>query len=161
MKFIQSRLLVFTLAVLLLGTIAVSAQKNGASAQDEKNKNILKLLELNGTTAFGEKVFGEIVATLKKNYTSIPDAFWKEITKDISPLNMAIKAIPAYDKRFTNEEIKELVKFFESPTGKKYLASNNDVGTDVKKLWQEWSETFTNSVTDRLKEIAAKNKTKK
>ncbi len=158
---IQSRFVAFTLSLFLLSAVAGLAQKNGASAQEEKNKNILRLLELNGTTAFGEKVFAEIVGTLKKNYTTIPAAFWKDITKDISPLNMAIKAVPAYDKRFTNDEIKELIKFFETPTGKKYLASNNEVGADVKKLWQEWGETFTNSVTDRLKELADRNKKKK
>ena len=160
MNSICRRFLFVVTLVLLLASPLSYAQKNGTSAQEEKNKNILKLLELNGTAAFGEKVFAEIIATLKKNYKSIPDAFWKDITKEISPLNMAIKAIPAYDKRFTNDEITELVKFFQSPTGKKYLASNNDVGTEVKKLWQEWGETFTNSVTDRLKEIANKNKKK-
>ncbi|MFN8359280.1 MAG: DUF2059 domain-containing protein [Candidatus Kapaibacterium sp.] len=154
------RFLAVMFTIIALGASSASAQKNGTTAQEEKNKNILKLLELNGTTAFGEKVFAEIISTLKKNYKSIPEAFWKDITKDISPLNMAIKAVPAYDKRFTNEEIKELIAFFQSPTGKKYLASNTEVGTDVKQLWQEWGETFTNSVTDRLKEIANKNKKK-
>jgi len=161
MKNTHNRFVAFTLLLFVTASVAGFAQKNGTAAQEEKNKNILKLLELNGTTAFGEKVFAEIVGALKKNYNSIPDAFWKDITKDISPLNMAIKAVPAYDKRFTNDEIKELIKFFQAPTGKKYLASNNEVGTEVKQLWQEWGETFTNSVTDRLKEIANKNKKKK
>ncbi|MBK9247611.1 MAG: DUF2059 domain-containing protein [Ignavibacteria bacterium] len=156
----QLKFIAITIALIIISSHGGLAQKNSAASQEEKNKNIVKLLELNGTSAFGEKVFVEIVNALKKNYTSIPDAFWKNITKDISPVNMAIKAIPAYDKRFTNEEIKDLITFFQTPTGKKYIASNNEVGNDVKQLWKEWGETFTNSVTERLKELANKNKKK-
>jgi hypothetical protein len=41
--------------------------------------------------------------------------------------------VPVYDKRFTHEEIKQLIAFFDSPIGNKWALSLKDMNQEVMK----------------------------
>ncbi|MBI3258921.1 MAG: DUF2059 domain-containing protein [Ignavibacteriae bacterium] len=156
--------LVVTLLVVcvIMGNTHALAQKNKESdAKEAKQQDILRLLTLNGTTAFGSKVFDEQINAIKSTYPELSEDFWSKIMKDISPLNMAIKAIPAYDKRYSTSEIKELIKFFESPIGKKYASNGGDINAEVMNAWKNWGAEFAKTIGERLKELAKSKEKKK
>lgn len=158
-SFVVAGLLV---ACVLLGNTVALAQKNKESdAKEAKQQDILRLLSLNGTTAYGSKVFDEQVNAIKSSYPELSEGFWKQIMKDISPLNMAIKAIPAYDKRYSASEIKDLIKFYESPLGKKYASNGGDINSEVMSVWKNWGAEFGKTIGERLKELAKSKEKKK
>jgi len=45
---------------------------------------------------------------------------------------------PLYDKYYTHTEIKELVKLFSSPIGKKYNAVLQPMANDMFSIAQKW-----------------------
>lgn len=147
-------------AFILVGNSSAFAQKNKESdAKEAKQQDILRLLSLNGTTAFGSKVFDEQINAIKSTYPELSEDFWKKIMKEVSPLNMSIKAIPAYDKRYSAAEVKELIKFFESPIGRKYASNGGDINAEVMSAWKNWGAEFAKTIGERLKELS-KNKKK-
>jgi hypothetical protein len=151
----------FVACVLMTSTFALAQKNKEADAQEAKQQDILHLLSLNGTTAYGSRVFEEQIAAIKGAYPELSENFWKQVLKDVSPLNMAIKAIPAYDKRYTASEIKELIRFYESPIGKKYASNGGDINADVMSAWKNWGAEFGKTIGERLKELAKTKEKKK
>lgn len=48
--------------------------------------------------------------------------------------------LPLYDKYYTHEDIKELIKFFSSPIGKKYSSVLKPMMQDMMPIAQEWGK---------------------
>ncbi len=106
----------------------------GEQPPDEKAALILKLLELNGAKAYIEKTFSDIE-------TQIPEREW-EAYRDALDVNEVLKRIvPIYEKYYSVEELKELVKFYSSPVGAKHVGMTatlmRETMTEVGKYFEE------------------------
>ncbi len=51
-------------------------------------------------------------------------------------------AIPVYDKHFSDEELKGLIAFYETPLGKKSLASMPQVMAELREEGQKWGNSL-------------------
>lgn len=56
-----------------------------------------------------------------------------------------------YAEKFTEAELKEIIAFYESPTGKKFVGATADIGKQTMGRLQEWSGKVSKDATDRLK----------
>ena len=56
-----------------------------------------------------------------------------------------------YAEKFTESELNDIIAFYNSPTGKKFVATTGDIGRDSLAKIQEWSLTLNKQLTDRLK----------
>jgi hypothetical protein len=56
-----------------------------------------------------------------------------------------------YAEKFSEAELKDIVAFYESPTGKKFVAATADIGKETLAKLQEWSGKVNNDVIARLK----------
>jgi hypothetical protein len=64
----------------------------------------------------------QLIANMKTALPQVKDAFWVEFRKELSAEELIKLIIPLYDKHLTHPEIKELIKFYETPVGKKMIA---------------------------------------
>ena len=63
-------------AFILAGNTTAFSQKNKESdAKEAKQQDILRLLSLNGTTAFGVRVFDEQINAIKSKYPELSEEF--------------------------------------------------------------------------------------
>ena len=60
------------------------------------------------------------------------------------------KLVSAYDKHFTNEEITGLLKFYESPVGKKVVEVMPQITAEQSAIATEWAQSCAVRVTDKL-----------
>jgi hypothetical protein len=93
-----------------------------AQNPDEFEKDILKYLEINGTKESMPIVIDQLFSQVKSMYPTVPDAYWTEVKAELSKNGMDDlfkEMIPVYKKHFTHQEIKDIINFYESPTGKK------------------------------------------
>ena len=62
-----------------------------------------------------------MTAMLKQQLPQAPDEFWKELDASMNGMyDKIIKAvIPVYKKYLTLDDLKEIIKFYETPVGKK------------------------------------------
>jgi hypothetical protein len=102
----------------LLFVVAFAFAANFASAQDAKS-DVKKMMQLTGSNSQMEmakkQVSGMIPADKK-------EAFLKEFDAVMKPFQE--KQEKFYQTEFTADEIKQLIKFYESPLGKKYTEKN-------------------------------------
>ena len=80
----------------------------------EKAQLILKLMDINGTHAALENQLNQIVAR-----SSSQDA---QKVKDLVNVNDILKQlVPVYDRYYSEEDLKDLIAFYESPLGQKVM----------------------------------------
>jgi hypothetical protein len=92
-------------------------------------KEIRELLDLLPETPGGpqqtSQVIDKIIEAYRKAMPDVPNRVWQEITpqlkKDFGPDKMAEFLTPVYASRFTQDEIRQLVAFFQSPVGRKWF----------------------------------------
>ena len=114
-----------SLAVLWCVALGVQAQDN-----QEYEKQVAKMLEMTHTMDAMKQIFPQMTAMLKQQLPQAPDEFWKELDASMNGMyDKMIKAvIPVYKKYLTLDDLKEIIKFYETPVGKK-LSEMNPIAT--------------------------------
>lgn len=122
----KSRRLVISI---LVGTVAiglayvivtkVNPQENTGSANSidstatSKRADIKRLLDVTNAGMLHVEFTNQFIETTQKDNPKIPDKFWKEITADLTRDKLVELYVPSYDKRFTHDEIKQLITFYK------------------------------------------------
>ena len=58
--------------------------------------------------------------------------------------------IPIYDKHFSHNDIKELIQFYESPIGKKYLEATPSITQESYRAGEEWGNKIGLDIINEL-----------
>lgn len=104
-----------------------------ATAQDAFKKDVLKYLEVSNQAATFEMITRDIV----KNIPAEKQAdFKKEL--DASIKDLMNKMADMYMTEFTHNDIKEVIKFYESPVGKKLASKTEVLYEKGQVVGQEW-----------------------
>lgn len=109
-----------------------------AVAQDssaERKQNIRRLLELTRAVDVGTQVLGESMAQLKTTLDQLPpqtrgqispekrqrilSVFEEELRKEFAPEKMVATISAIYEKYLSDEDVKGLIVFYETPLGQK------------------------------------------
>ena len=120
------------LAVLLIAAVTVKAQADSFDA------DIVKMQQLNGSA---DAMFSQIVMQFKSVKPGVTDEQWAAVKKDVYDVEVAElnkQLIPIYKKHFTQDEVKAIIAFYESPAGKKLAEKTPLVTVDSMQSAQVW-----------------------
>ena len=129
----------FALAVLAAAGLETAAQgAGGASASGrvtEKGRDIRRLLELTGVIEKELKSIDPIFESFKGRVPNVPASVWaemrKEFEKEFNAESITGMYVPVYSLHFSEKEIKQLVAFYESPIGRKWVAESKSIETEL------------------------------
>lgn len=100
-----------------------------ASPADDFTKNILKLLQVTNGINMGV-AFAENMPRESENNEMLKE-FYSRLIQDMQSGTgrrwLERMYVREYRKRFTNEEVEELIKFYESPVGKKLVSQTMEL----------------------------------
>jgi hypothetical protein len=133
------------LQLLIAGTAGAD---DGGDAQ--KEKDIKEMLRITGAGETAIQVSRQMIASFKQEMPEVPDKFWKEVENEVDKESLINLAVPVYAKYFTGEEIRELLKFYQSALGKKLLEKQGKILEDVTTAAQKWGEELGQKITDKL-----------
>lgn len=116
---------VLTFALLLIATIGFS--------QDAFKNDVVKFLEISGASNGFKMITKDLTA-------NIPEAKKAEFQKelDASIKDLMGKMAEMYMTEFTHEDVKDILKFYESPIGKKLSNKTPVLYTKGQTVGQEW-----------------------
>jgi hypothetical protein len=115
---------------------AQNQPQNQAPVQTKK-QDIIKLLDLMEIKSnLSESVNTMLEYTLKMGHGA-PSKFFEYIKAEFKYDKFIEMYIAAYDKIFSDEEIKELIKFYENPLGKKLLQTARLKDEDSYRILEE------------------------
>lgn len=153
---------ILVLLVLLMSFPAVYASEEHVSK--EKKQNIIELMELTGALDIGlqfSKIMNaQLTSILAKNNPDIPKEKYvivgqvvnSVIEKNIRSENGFLnKLIPIYDKYFTNEDLRILLAFYQSDTGKKIIKALPNIMQESMAAGQEWGKSLVPIFLEQLK----------
>jgi len=123
-----------------------------AFAQSPKEKDIRKLLAITNAAQLGGQVMHQVINTFKTQMPSVPPAFWAELSTELNPDELMEKLIPVYDKHLSAQEVKDIIKFYESPSGKKLLAAQPAMVQESTVIGQEWGRAIAEKVMKKLQQ---------
>jgi hypothetical protein len=97
-----------------------------ADAQALKNQRIKQMLRVMGVAKLAQGVIDQMMPAMRGMASGIPDKVWKDLTKELkvefSEDKVLDNFVPIYDKHFSATEIDELIAFYGSPTGQKFVS---------------------------------------
>ncbi|HSD13350.1 MAG TPA: DUF2059 domain-containing protein [Flavobacterium sp.] len=120
--------------LLLLFALLVSVQNIVAQNQEAFKKDILKMLEINRSNSQFNEAKEQILKMIPKENHK---AFLKEFDESTQPIYN--KFVELYMKEFTHDDIKDLLKFYDSPLGKKMSQKSTAITQEVFNYSQDWA----------------------
>ena len=123
--------------------------------QDEidaaKKADIKKLLVATGAGNMGMQVVNQMVNMQRRQNPNVPKEFWDDFLSQVSGDELIDLTIPAYAKHLTHDEIKELIKFYESPVGKKLVKVQPQIMQESMVAGQKWGMDLGRRIAEQLK----------
>lgn len=114
----------------------------------EKDQDLRQLMELLDVSAMPEQMaemmITGVIAQERKRIPNMPKNVEQVISTTIRSVvlkeapELFEMVEPLYDKYYTHSEIKELIKFFSSPIGRKYNAVVQPMMQDIIPIAQKW-----------------------
>ncbi len=132
---------------LCLATLASKAQ------QTEQEKDILKLMEVNGSAASYDLVYQQMVQQFKMMKSGVAQSVWDSAKTDVFDKEIVYlkkDLIPVYAKNFTPEEVKQLIAFYTSPLGMKLVDGTTKISKESMQVAQQWGMSLAQKIQSYL-----------
>jgi len=141
--------------LVVLGTSvsgAVLRAETGGTDSAAKQKDIRRLLELSGSGQVGVQVARQMVDSFRTGMPAVPAKFWDDFLKETSADELINLVVPVYDRYLSHDDVKQIIAFYESPTGRKFVSVLPDITRDSMAAGQKWGEQLGQKVMRRLKD---------
>lgn len=135
----------FIILSLLLSIPATQAQDN------EFEKDLALMLELNGSKESYDMVFEQIVGQLKYSMPNVSDENWAKVKADVFDkqiIELNKKLVPIYKKHFTHDEIKGIIAFYQTEVGKKMAQKSAVLAQESMAIGQQWGMQLAQSIQE-------------
>jgi hypothetical protein len=106
--------------------------------EQEKISNIKKLLDITGSKNTVRLEMMKFKDSFKTEYPQIPAKFLDAFLAELKPEEIVDEFIPIYSKYFTNEEIKGIIAFYETPLGKYYLTVGPQISNEAEEIGRKY-----------------------
>lgn len=136
--------------LLLLFVVALSVTSSAQS--NTKTEKVRKLLEVTGSTSLSKQMIDNIVEMYKQSYSDVQQTFWEEFRKEANAEELQSQIIPIYEKYYTEEELTQLIAFYESPLGRKVVQSLPQILQESMKVGEVWGKVLGERVYKKLVE---------
>ncbi len=125
--------------LLLLNLSPTEVQKPAnPEAASEKLHDVQRLMELTGSKKLGEQVLDQMFLQLKSQLPKVPEKFWQDTRQSLNINEMLEAMVPVHARYFTDGEVKELIRFYESPLGRKLTEVTPKISEESMVEGQKW-----------------------
>ncbi len=144
----RSRLLL-SFALLLLAATPVFCQ---TTATQTKRADIIRLLRMTGAAKGASEAMDLMLPSLKEAMPQVPEQVWTEFRSEVREDDMIELTYSIWDKHFTHQEIRDLIRFYQSPTGQKIIRETPVIQRESLAAGQKWGNEILGRILARLKE---------
>ena len=139
-----------TLSVLIFVSLTVFGQ-----VDKEYSKTLKKMFEVSGTEESYQAVINQLFTMFKQQYSDVETDVWVAFEKEFSKTSLndlTEMLVPVYSKYMTIEDVKELIKFYETPVGKKFAKNTPLIMQESMQVGQEWGMKIGQEFEKKMKE---------
>lgn len=121
-------------------------------AKNQKHEDIRKLLHVTGSAQIGIQIMEQLVVSLRGLVPQAPEAFWTRMMEAVDPNEFVELIVPIYDKHLTHDDIRAMLAFYETPTGKKVIQVLPVVTQESMEVGQAWGARIGEQIVRELQE---------
>jgi len=96
------------------------------------------------------QVMDQMMDMFSQSNPMVPPEFWTGLREEIDMDEFVDMLIPVYEKHLSHEDIKGLIDFYESPLGRKMVATQPALMQDSMALGQEWGADLARRVMEKM-----------
>lgn len=134
------------------GTLAAAAAQSRVRVRDEevKKSDIRHLLEITGAANLATQSMDEMEKSMRpliagalppgEYRDKLVELFFEKFKSKRSPDQMLAVIIPIYDKYYSDDDIKELIRLYETPIGQKMLSVLPKLAAESQAAGRTWGE---------------------
>jgi len=130
-------------SLLMLGTSSVTASQASA-------KQVQELMGLFGTDRMFLQMNAQMAAMMGKQLPCVPASYWNGFIDEQATRELNEKLVPIYQRHFTEQDVRGLLKFYHSPLGKKLLLEQPSIMAEVMQMGRQWGEQRTQAMMAEL-----------
>lgn len=126
-----------------------------AQTNKEYSNALKKMFEVSGTMETYQGAIKQMIDMFKKQYSKVDEKVWKEFEKEFSSTSideLTDLLAPVYEKHMTLADLQELIKFYETPLGKKYAKSIPLITQESMQVGQEWGMKIGQQIAKKMKD---------
>jgi hypothetical protein len=141
-----------TLVILLIAVVAsvsVNAQSKTYSA------TLKKYLEASGSMSAFKSAVSSMMSNFKSMNNSVPEEVWTELEKEFQSTSLddlVSMLTPVYERHMTEGDLNEVIKFYNSPAGKRLAEKTPAIMNESMEAGQTWGQAVGERVMTKLKE---------
>jgi uncharacterized protein len=146
----MNKLLLALSVALSLVSFQMASFAQAPAGDPAKLADIRKLISLTGGDKVGEQMIDQMIKSFSAYNPNIPAEFWADFKKDVDTNKITEMNIPVYDKYLSHDEIKETIKFYESPVGKKLIDVLPKVLEETYTAGEQWGYEVGTKLQNKL-----------
>jgi uncharacterized protein len=126
-----------------------------ATGSTTKEDDIRRLLEVTGAAKIGEQILQRTSLLMRQSMPQVKEQDWQELQNELhnefTSGNFVEMIVKIYSAHFTQAEIQALIKFYESPIGKKVVGAMPQITQESMEAGEERGREIVNKVLEKLK----------
>lgn len=136
--------------LLVIVSLQLFATTDKAPIDSAKRADILQLLMVNGQKEETKNATIEMFRTIKEVAPQVPSSVWDDIIAEMDIDALLEELVPIYDKYLSHDDIKELLKFKQSPIGQKIGDVQLKISQDSLKITAIWAQKIAMKVQQKI-----------
>lgn len=124
-----------------------------AQADQEYSKTLKKLFEVSSTEETYQAAITQMFTMFKQQYDDVDETIWTDLEKEFSSTSLdelTKMLVPVYKKHLTQEDLNELIKFYESSVGQKFAKSTPLIMQESMQIGQEWGRKIGQEFAEKM-----------
>ena len=137
----------------LCASVDASAAEGGYLSKPNTtlDQDVEYLIRMTGAAVAGEAIADALLEQLPPRFPDAPRSFWMELGKRFRPDDFVAIVVPIYAKHFTQEEVRQMIAFNETPVGKKVINTMPEVELETMRAADEWGTKIGAGVVAELR----------
>lgn len=122
--------------------------------KEAKYRDIRELFKVERREQLGHQIVAQIIEmSVQKILPAQREHFLNSVQKEFDFKELTEMLVPIYDQHFTHEEIKQIIRFYQTPTGQKLIHSQPKIMQDSTHVIQLWTQKATAQLEAVLKSL--------
>ncbi len=134
-------------ALLFLILIAANALAQEPVSSEVRVRELLTLMRAGD---IGLQAIDGMITGMKRAMPGTPEEFWTAFRKKIKPEELVDMLVPVYQRNLSDADIEELIRFYSSPTGKRFVEKQPVILNESMAAGRRWGEVLAQRAIEDL-----------
>lgn len=94
----------------------------------------------------------QFIAAFRQVAPNVPQEFWEKYKQRVNFDELVELVVPIYDKYFTEEDIKVMLDYYNTPTGRKVTATTTQMTKEKMTVMQAWGRKLGTEIERELRQ---------